>query len=186
MAELRWFVLRAVSGQEKKVKAYLEAEAVEMGVVEFMPQVLIPMEKVIEMKKGVKTTREKTHIPGYIFINADLENAGVMHVITGAPSFIGFLGIDRKMIGKQKPNPLPDSEVKRLLGQTDDLSTADARLQVSFLTGESVKVIDGPFNGFVGNVQTVHEDQKKLDVNVVIFGRNTPVSLSFTQVEKQL
>jgi len=186
MAQLKWYVLRAVSGQEKKVKAYLEAEAAEMGVSDFIPTVLIPMEKVIEMKNGVKKTREKTHIPGYIFINADLDNAGVLHVITGAPSFIGFLGMDRKKLAVQKPSPLPESDVKRLLGQADDLGAADARMEVSFITGEAVKVVDGPFNGFVGNVQSVHEDQKKLDVNVVIFGRNTPVSLSFTQVEKQV
>jgi transcriptional antiterminator NusG len=182
MSEFNWYVLRAVSQQEKKVKNYIENEAVRRKLTDFIPEILIPSEKIISVKNGKKTVREKNTLPGYILVNADLSNGEVLHLIKSIPGVIGFLG---KNGGSSiEPQPLRQSEVKRILGVQEEASEASVDSMVSFIVGESVKVIDGPFNGFEGTVEVIMDDKKKLSVSVKIFGRSTPVELGFVQVEK--
>ncbi|GAB3267592.1 transcription termination/antitermination protein NusG [Larkinella harenae] len=181
---IKWYVVRAISGQEKKVKSYLENEITRQGLSDFVPQILIPSEKVYEMRNGKKRVREKTFFPGYILISADLSNGEVMHVITSMPGVLGFLGNSN---GPTKiPVPLRQAEVNRILGKVDEETQEVTTPTVSFLKGESVKVVDGPFSGFIGTVEEVFDERKKLNVVVKIFGRNTPVELSYAQVEKEI
>lgn len=181
---INWYVIRAVSGQEKKVKSYLDNEINRQQLSEQIPQVLIPSEKVYEMRNGKKRVREKTFFPGYILISADLSNARALDLITNMPGVLGFLG--NTSTGNSKiPVPLRQAEVNRILGKVDEEAQEVASPSVAFLKGESVKVVDGPFSGFIGTVEEVFEDRKKLNVVVKIFGRNTPVELSYAQVDKE-
>lgn len=184
MSELNWYVVRAVSGQERKVKSYLENEIVRQKLEEFIPQVLIPSEKVFEMRNGKKRVRERNFFPGYVLIYADINHGEVAHVITSIPGVIGFLGANDGTTTK-KPVPLRQSEVNRILGKVDEVDEREEKLDTPFIIGEIVKVMDGPFNGFTGSVEEVFEERKKLNVMVKIFGRNTPVELNYMQVEKQ-
>jgi transcriptional antiterminator NusG len=184
MGELKWYVLRAVSGQEKKVKGYLEHEIITLKLQESIPQVLIPSEKVYQIRNGKKKVRERNSLPGYVFISANIEQPEVMHCITGVPGVIGFLGDNEGGMSK-KPVALRQSEVNRLLGSVEAANEFDVKLETPFIVGETIKVIDGPFNGFTGLVEEVFEEKKKLNVTVKIFGRNTPVELNYVQVEKQ-
>ena len=183
MGELKWYVLRVVSGQEKKVKSYLETEIERSKLVEFIPQVLIPSEKVYEMRNGKKRVRERNFFPGYVLVSADLSNGEAYHTVNNIPGVIGFLGNNGTSSAKE-PVPLRQSEVNRILGKVDQLDDFEERLETPFIKGESVKVMDGPFSGFTGTVEEIFEDKKKLNVMVKIFGRNTPVELSYMQVEK--
>lgn len=183
MGELKWFVIRAVSGQERKVKSYLENEIVRQKLSDVIPQILIPSEKVYEMRNGKKRVREKTFFPGYVLVFADLEHGEALHTITSIPGVLGFLGSTEKGASK-KPVPLRQAEVNRILGIVDEVVDTVEKPEVAFSIGESVTVMDGPFKGFIGNIQENLEDKKKLNVIVKIFGRNTPVELSYMQVEK--
>ncbi len=183
MGELKWYVLRVISGQEKKVKAYLETEVERSKLTDFIPQVLIPSEKVYEMRNGKKRVREKNFFPGYILVSADLTNGEAYHSVNNIPGVIGFLGNNGTSASKD-PVALRQSEVNRILGKVDEIDEQDAKLDKPFIKGESVKVMDGPFSGFTGSVEEIFEDKKKLNVTVKIFGRNTPVELSYMQVEK--
>ena len=183
MSELKWYVLRVISGQEKKVKAYLETEVERSKLADFIPQVLIPSEKVYEMRNGKKRVREKNFFPGYILLSADLTNGEAYHAVNNIPGVIGFLGNNGTSSSKD-PVALRQSEVNRILGKVDEIDEQDAKLEKPFIKGESVKVMDGPFSGFTGSVEEIFEDKKKLNVTVKIFGRNTPVELSYMQVEK--
>lgn len=183
MGELAWYVVRAVSGQEKKVRTYLETEVTRQKMNKFIPEILIPTEKVYEMRNGKKKVRERNYFPGYILISADLSNGEVEHLIKSIPSVIGFLGDTSDP--NRKPIPLRQSEVNRILGRVDESEEADVQMDVSFIAGESVKVMDGPFSGFSGTIQEINEEKKKLSVVVKIFGRNTPVELNYMQVEKE-
>lgn len=184
MAELNWYVVRAVSGQEKKVKTYLETEVDRQKMTEFIPEVLIPLEKVYEMRNGKKKIRERNFFPGYVLVSCDLNHGEVQHIIRNVPGVIGFLGEDAG--GAQRtPVPLRQSEVNRILGKVDESTEADVEYDQNFMVGEAVKVMDGPFSGFTGSIQEVFEDKKKLNVVVKIFGRNTPVELNYMQVEKE-
>jgi transcriptional antiterminator NusG len=182
MNSLNWFVLRAVSGQEKKIKSYIENEITRQKLNEFVPQILIPSEKIYEMRNGKKRVREKNFFPGYIIISADLSKGEVLHIITSIPGVIGFLG---NAEGTSKvPVPLRQSEINRILGKVDEAEQHEEAPSMSFIRGETVKVVDGPFSGFIGLVEEVFDEKKKLNVVVKIFGRNTPVELSYAQVEK--
>lgn len=162
----------------------METEIARRKIEAFIPKVLIPSEKVYEMRNGKKYQREKSFFPGYILIHADLTHGEVAPLITNIPGVIGFLGSEGK--GKEKePVPLRLSEVNRILGKVDEAATDEPQLDASFIIGETVKVIDGPFNGFTGIVEEIFEERKKLNVMVKIFGRNTPVELNYNQVEKQ-
>jgi transcriptional antiterminator NusG len=176
--DFKWYVVRAISGQETKVKSYIEAELAREGLSEYVPQILIPMEKVYQIKNGKKTTREKNYFPGYILIHADLtgEVAPTIKAINGIVGFLGSQGM---------PTPLRQSEVNRILGTVDEISDNIEVMVEPFMVGETVKVTDGPFNGFSGTIEEVMETKKKLKVMVKIFGRKTPLELGFVQVEKE-
>lgn len=184
MADLKWYVVRAVSGQEKKAKAYLENEVVRQNLTEYVPQVLIPAEKVYEMRGGKKKIRERNYFPGYVLVHADLSHGEAEHIIISTPGVIGFLGSNEGGQNK-KPVPLRQTEVNRILGTVDEAEEQAEVLETPFLIGEMVKVMDGPFSGFSGTVEEVFEERKKLNVMVKIFGRNTPVELNYMQVEKE-
>ena len=198
MAETKWYVLRAISGQEKKVKTYMENELARQGLSDSVPQILIPTEKIYEIRKGKKVIREKTLIPGYIIIEADLAGE-VSHILTSTPSVIGFLQANNEEVeitkiegGKQKktkvivkkPVPISQNEVNRILGKVDESAAIEEFASVNFIKGETVRVIDGPFATFEGTVEEIHKNTKKLSVMVKIFGRNTPLELNYAQVEK--
>ena len=174
----KWYVVRAISGQEKKVKAMIESELSRDKLTEFVPQILIPTQKVYEIKNGKKTTREKNYYPGYILINAHLQGE-VVPTIKAVNNVVGFLGQDGN------PEPLRQSEVNRILGQVDEANEEGNDMLEPYLVGEMVKVTDGPFSGFDGVIEEVNEEKKKLKVMVKIFGRKTPLELNYMQVEKE-
>lgn len=183
MSDLKWYVVRVVSGQEKKIKSYLETEVEREGLQEYIPQVLIPSEKVYEMRGGKKRVRERNFFPGYVLVSADLSYGEANHLVTSIPGVIGFLGNNGTGNSKE-PVPLRQNEVNRILGKVDELDEFEEKLETPYIVGESVKVMDGPFSGFTGTVEEVFEERKKLNVMVKIFGRNTPVELNYMQVEK--
>jgi len=176
--QFKWYVVRAITGQEKKVKAQIEVELERAGLLSQVPQILIPTEKIYQVKNGKKTSKEKAFLPGYILINADVSGE-VGHIIESVNGVVGFLG------GKSTPTPLRISEVNRILGNVDEMAEQGETLIEPYIVGESVKVIDGPFGGFSGVIEEVMEDKKKLKVMVKIFGRRTPLELNFVQVEKE-
>ncbi len=182
MEDVKWYVVKAVSGQEKKVKNYLESEIEREGLQNLVSQTLIPSEKVYEMRNGKKRIREKNFFPGYILIQADLSNGEIIHLIKGVPGVLGFLGNEKG--ASKDPVPLRQAEVDRIFGRVDENAEMETKLERPFVLGEEVNVMDGPFNGFTGTVQEIFEDKRKLNVMVKIFGRNTPVELNFFQVEK--
>ena len=176
----KWYVVRAVSGQENKIKAYIENEISRLGLDDFVDEVLVPTEKVIQIRKGKKVHKEKVYFPGYIMVKANLSGE-VPHIIKSITNVIGFLGETKG----GDPVPLRMSEVNRMLGKVDELNVeADANVSIPFTIGETVKVIDGPFNGFDGTIEKIFEEKRKLEVMVKIFGRKTPLELSYMQVEK--
>ncbi|MEP5254842.1 MULTISPECIES: transcription termination/antitermination protein NusG [Winogradskyella] len=180
MSDKKWYVVRAVSGQENKIKAYIETEISRLGLDDYVDQVLVPTEKVIQIRNGKKINKEKVYFPGYIMIQANLSGE-VPHIIKSITNVIGFLGETKG----GDPVPLRQSEVNRMLGKVDELSVeADASVAIPFTKGETVKVIDGPFNGFDGTIEKINEEKRKLEVMVKIFGRKTPLELSYMQVEK--
>jgi len=183
MIEHKWYVIRVLSGQEKKVKTYLESEVEREKLNDYIPQVLIPSEKVYEMRNGKKRVRERNFFPGYVLISADLSHGEAAHVINSIPGVIGFLGSGGG--ASREPVPLRQTEVNRILGKVDEIDEMEEKLETPYIVGESVTVMDGPFSGFTGTVQEVFEEKKKLNVMVKIFGRNTPVELNYMQVEKQ-
>lgn len=183
MGELKWFVLRVISGKEKKVKTYLETEVERSKLTDFIPQILIPSEKVYEMRNGKKRVRERNFFPGYVLVSADLSNGEAYHLVNSIPGVIGFLGGNGTSSSKE-PVALRQSEVNRILGKVGEIDEFEEKLETPFIKGESVKVMDGPFSGFTGSVEEIFEEKKKLNVMVKIFGRNTPVELNYMQVEK--
>ena len=177
--QLKWYVVRAVSGKEKKVKQYLEAEIHRLGISESIPQVLIPMEKYYQMRDGKKIAKERNFYPGYVLIEAAL-NGELEHVVKGINSVIGFLGDKTGSAVPMRP-----AEVNRILGKVDEMSVQGESMNVPYYVGENVKVMDGPFNGFTGVIEEVNEEKKKLKVMVKIFGRRTPLELNYMQIEKE-
>jgi len=175
----KWYVVRSVSGQENKVKDYIEKEIAHQGLADFIDNILVPTEKVVQIRSGKKYNKEKVYFPGYVMINAALEGE-IPHIIKNINGVIGFLGETKGGV----PVPLRKSEVNRLLGKVDELSTKTENASIPFNHGDSVKVVDGPFNTFTGVIEEVNEEKRKLKVMVKIFGRKTPVELSYMQVEK--
>ncbi len=176
----KWYVVRAISGQEKKVKQYIELEINRLGLSPHVAQILIPTEKIYKIVKGKKVLKERPFYSGYILIEAALVGE-VPHVIKGITGVIGFLG--EKKGGD--PIPMRMAEVNRILGTVDELEGEDAQLNIPYIVGETVKVVNGPFNGFTGTIERVIEDKKKLEVMVKIFGRKTPLELGYLEVEKE-
>jgi transcriptional antiterminator NusG len=178
--EKKWYVVRAVSGQENKIKSYIENEISRLGLESFVDQVLVPTENVIQIRKGKKIQKEKVYFPGYIMVQANLSGE-IPHIIKSITNVIGFLGETKG----GEPVPLRQSEVNRMLGKVDQLALeSDQNVAIPFVNGETVKVIDGPFNGFDGTVEKINEEKRKLEVMVKIFGRKTPLELSYMQVDK--
>jgi transcriptional antiterminator NusG len=176
----KWYVLRAVSGQEKKVKQHIEFEVNRLKLQQYISQVLIPMEKYIQIKNGKKINKERSYFPGYVLIEAALVGE-LPHVLKGISGVIGFLGSKKG----DEPVPLRLAEANRILGKVDELSESDAEMNIKFMVGESIKIIDGPFNTFVGTIEEVNDEKKRLKVSVKIFGRKTPLELSYIQVKKE-
>jgi len=174
----KWYVIRAVSGNEKKVKQYIESEINRLGLTDYVSQVLIPTEKVYQIRKGKKISKERNYFPGYVLIEAQLTGE-IPHIIKNVPGVLGFLG------SQGEPVPLRQVEVNRILGKVDELNELGEEMSVPFMIGETVTVVDGPFNSFSGVIEEINEEKKKLKVMVKIFGRKTPVELSFMQVEKE-
>ncbi len=175
----QWYVLRALSGQEKKAKRNIEIEIEREGLQDYISQVLIPTEKVYQIRNGKRVSKERNFFPGYILVEADLVGE-IPHKIKSVNGVIGFLGES-----KDDPAPLRQSEINRILGKVDEMSEQEGELNIPFMEGESVKVIDGPFTNFTGVIEEINEEKKKLKVMVKIFGRKTPLELSFMQVEKE-
>ncbi|TYB74545.1 transcription termination/antitermination factor NusG [Bizionia gelidisalsuginis] len=180
VGEKKWYVVRAVSGQEHKIKTYIENEIARLGKQDYVEQVLVPTENVVQIRNGKKITKEKVYFSGYIMIKANLSGE-IPHIIRSITNVIGFLGATKG----GDPLPLRQSEVNRMLGKVDELTVdTDAHVAIPFTKGETVKVIDGPFNGFDGVIENINEEKRKLEVMVKIFGRKTPLELSYMQVEK--
>ncbi len=176
--EKKWYVLRAVSGKEAKVKEYLEMEIRKSELGKYISQVLIPTEKTYTMRNGKKILKERAYLPGYILIEAAL-TGDVIHELRNINFVAGFLP------DTQNPQPLRQSEVNRILGTMDELDEQDAEIDIQYYVGENVKVTNGPFSGFSGIIEEVNTEKKKLKVMVKIFGRKTPLELNYLQVEKE-
>ena len=174
----KWYVLRAISGKESKVKEYLDADIKNSNLGEFVSQVLIPTEKVYQVRNGKKVVKERTYLPGYVLVEAALVGE-VAHRLRNTPNVLGFLG------GLDNPTPLRQAEVNRILGTVDELQDITEDTNVPYEVGETVKVTEGPFSGFNGIIEEVNTEKKKLKVMVKIFGRKTPLELGFMQVEKE-
>lgn len=174
--ETRWYVVRTFSGHENKVKASLEAGLIDHENLRAkILDILVPMEKVFEVKDGKKKSKTKNFFPGYILVQAELDNQ-VKDFILSTQSVMGFLGTGGN------PNPLQPEEVKRIVGRiTQDESTE--RMETIFRSGDLVKIVDGPFNNFSGFIEEVNEEKMKIKVMVSIFGRKTPVEIDFVQAE---
>ena len=179
VTDKKWYVIRAVTGQEAKVKKYITTELARVGLDSQVEDILVPTEKVIQIRQGKKVQKEKTYFPGYIMIKADISGE-ILHIIRSITNVLGFLGETKG----GEPIPLRTSEVNRMLGKVDELAISGEQISIPFNIGESVKVIDGPFNGFTGSIDNVNEEKRKLEIMVKIFGRKTPLELSYMQVEK--
>jgi transcriptional antiterminator NusG len=178
--EKAWYVVRAISGKEKKVKEYIDLEISRLNLQDYISQVLIPTEKVYQIRNGKKISKERNFFPGYVLVEAALVGE-IPHIIQNIPNVIGFLS------GVKGGDPLPmrQSEVNRILGKVDELADTDEEVNIPYIVGETVKVIDGPFNSFNGVIEEINEEKKRLKVMVKIFGRKTPLELSYMQVEKE-
>ncbi len=178
--DTKWYVIRVISGKERKLKDQIELEIERAGWKNAVIQVLIPTEKVYKIRKGKKVIQERNFFPGYILLEVKPEKftGEMLQMIRSTNGVINFLG-------NNNPVPLRKSEVNRILGKVDEMSEMGERMNEPFIVGETIKIIDGPFNDFFGNIEQVYEEKKKLKVIVKIFGRKTPVELNFMQVEKQ-
>ena len=175
----KWYVVRAVSGQEAKLQDYIMSAINRFSYDHLVEDILVPTEKVIQIRNGKKISKERVYFPGYIMIKANLTGE-LPHIIKSVTNVIGFLGETKG----GDPVPLRESEVNRMLGKVDELALTTEHISIPFTVGETVKVIDGPFNGFTGAIEKVNEEKRKLEVMVKIFGRKTPLELSYMQVEK--
>ena len=176
--EKKWYVMRAVSGKEAKVKEYIEADMKNGSLGDYVSQVLIPTEKVYQVRNGKKVMKERSYLPGYVLVEAALVGE-IAHHLRNTPNVLGFLG------GMDHPTPLRQSEVSRILGTFDELQETEDDANIPYIVGETVKVNDGPFSGFNGVIEEINNEKKKLKVMVKIFGRKTPLELNFMQVEKE-
>ena len=175
----KWYVLRAISGKEHKVKEYVDYEIAHTSLGDYVSQVLIPTEKTIQVRNGKKVVKERSYLPGYVLVEAALVGE-IAHHLRNVPNVLGFLG------GLDNPTPLRASEVNRILGTVDEMIEVGAEEPaVSFTLGENVKVNYGPFTGFNGIIEEINREKRKLKVMVKIFGRKTPIELGFMQVEKE-
>ena len=188
----KWYVLRAAGGKEKKAKEYLEKEIERRRLQDLVSQVLVPTEKVYRIRDGKRICTERLFYPGYVLIEAELTGE-LQHIIRNEiPHMSGFLTEKRDVVrggGKAQeeklPIPLRDDEVKRILGEQDEMAGTEAETVIDYKVRDAVKITDGPFSGFDGTVEEIVEDRSKLKVMVMIFGRKTILELNFTQVTKE-
>ena len=173
----KWYVLRAISGKENKVREYIESEMKNTNLSQDVFQVLIPTEKVYQIRNGKKTIKERSYLPGYVLVEANL-TCEVAAALRFMPNVLGFLG------GTEHPSPVRKAELNRLLGTVEESEVQEAT-EMPYEVGESVKVTDGPFSGFHGIIEEVNAEKRKLKVMVMIFGRQNPLELSFMQVAKE-
>ena len=176
----KWYVLRVVSGKEKKVKEYLDKEITRSGWDAIVKQVFLPVEKVYKVQNGKKVVRERNFYPGYVMIEVEGGKMSdeIRETISNTSNVIHFLG-------KEHPIALRKAEVNKMLGKVDEMADAGVMtMREPFIVGETIKIIDGPFNDFNGVIEEVNDEKKKLRVTVKIFGRATPVELNYMQVEK--
>ena len=179
---MKWYVMRAISGKEGKVKEYIDAMIHQGGdFAQHVSQVLIPTEKVVAVRKGKRVVKEKNRFAGYVFAEAELVGE-TQQMLRQVPNVLGFLS-DTK--ASTKPMPLRPIEVNQMLGTIDEIADIPDDVVIPFEVGETVKVTEGPFSGFVAVIEEVNNEKKKLKVMVKIFGRKTPLELGFMQVEKQ-
>ena len=176
MNKTRWYVLHAYSGYEKKVADSIVDQATKLGIKDQIEEISVPVQNVVEVKRGVRVNTERKIFPGYILIKMNL-NDDTWHIIKTTPKLSGFLG------NKGKPIPISNSEAKRISEQVID-GVEKSRPAIMYDIGEQVKVIDGPFASFNGEIEQIDEDKARLRVAVSIFGRSTPVDLEYSQVEK--
>ena len=178
MAEKKWYVLRAISGKEAKVKEYIETEMRLRGLTDKVSQVLIPTENVVQVRNGKRVVREKSYLPGYVLVEAELVG-DIAFMLRHTPNVLGFLG------GMENPTPIRQAEVNRILGRETELQEVPEETALEFTVGEVVKVNTGPFSGFNGVIEEINAERKRLKVMVKIFGRSTPVDLGYMQVDKE-
>lgn len=177
-APARWYIVHAYSGFEKKVAQSIREQAAQKGLSEQIEEVVVPTEEVTEVKRGKKTTAERKFFPGYVLVKMQLTDES-WHLVKNTAKVTGFLGGG----GKGRPLPISEKEANALFAQMTE-GTGTAKSTITFDIGESVKITEGPFEGFVGLVDNVDDEKSRVKVSVSIFGRATPVDLEFTQVEK--
>ena len=176
---MKWYVLRAVSGKEAKVKEYLEKAIVNNDVLkDNVGEILLPTEKYAVLRNGKRVIKEKLYLPGYVLIQARLQGE-VAHTLRFMPNVLGFLG------GLDNPSPVKQDDINRILGSAEESTIEVAEVAVPYNVDDAVKVTDGPFSGFSGIIEEVNAEKRKLRVMVKIFGRKSPLELSFSQVEKE-
>ena len=175
----KWYVLRAVSGKEGKVKEYLEALMKKDDLLAAnVGEILLPTEKYAQLRNGKRVVKEKLFLPGYVLVEANLQGE-VAHTLRFMPNVLGFLG------GLDNPTPVRQADINRILGTAEDITIKSEEVAIPFTVDEAVKVTDGPFSGFSGIIEEVNADKRKLKVMVKIFGRKTPLELAYNQVEKE-
>ena len=174
----KWYVLRAISGKEAKVKEYIETDIKLRGLTDKVSQVLIPTEKVVVVRNGKRIVKEKPYLSGYVLVEAELVG-DIAFLLRNTPNVLGFLG------GMDEPTPIRQSEINRILGTVDELQETPEETSLEFALGEVVKVNTGPFSGFNGTIEEINTEKKRLKVMVKIFGRSTPVDLGYLQVDKE-
>ena len=179
IGNMKWYVLRVMGGKERKISDLIEKEVEIQKISDFVNQVVTQTEKVYQIRNGKKISKERNFFPGYVLIEANLEGE-IPHLLRRIPGVLGFLGATKGGV----PVPMRDSEVNRILGKVDEMAVTAENLTIPFVIGETVKVIDGPFNSFHAEIENIDESRKKLKLMVKIFGRKTPLELSFMQVEK--
>ncbi|MEA3496118.1 MAG: transcription termination/antitermination protein NusG [Bacteroidota bacterium] len=177
MADFKWYALRVISGREIKIKDQILVELENSNYLNYVNQIIVPVEKVVQLRKGKKVVKEKNFYPGYIIVEVMLTTE-VHYKIKSVVGVFDFLGT------KDSAVPLRANEINRILGKMEEVTDEGEQIEVPYMVGEPIKIIDGPFNGFNGIIEEINEEKKKLKVEVKIFGRRTPVELNYMQVEK--